>query len=192
MPFLTAEDIAQRKAAGVKMNKLDCGWNLPPEITARIATRIESFDPQTEAERRNKRILELAFIKDMNPQQIARLHDPLIVGMGNRSRGKPLDTKSIWTICMEFAPEVRAYRKELRATKAQQQRTAIYKRRQRGEIHRPTVCATCGSRSAIEQHHIIPLAAGGTEDYFNLISLCHDCHMKLHHTIYDRLKWSGG
>ena len=37
MPFLTNEDIAQRKAAGVKMNKLNCGWNLPTEITARIA-----------------------------------------------------------------------------------------------------------------------------------------------------------
>ena len=92
MPFLTNADIEQRKAAGIKMNKLNCGWNLPPEITAIIAERLSKFEPKTKAEE-------------------------------------------------------------------------------------------------IELHHIIPLAFGGTDDYFNLIYLCHDCHMKLHHTIYDNLQF---
>ena len=191
MPYLTNEDVEQRKAAGVKMNKLNCGWNLPAEIIARIATRIAGLAPQTEVERRDQRILELAFIQDMNPQQIARLHDPLIVGMGNRNHGEPLSPKAIWSICTRFAPEVSEYRKAYHVNRAQDRRNALYLRRQRGEIARPAVCATCGSGANIEQHHIIPLEAGGTDDYYNLISLCHDCHMKLHHAIYDRLQWRG-
>ena len=71
------------------MNKLNCGWNLPAKIIATIVSRILELDPQTDAEKRDKRILELAFIDDMNATQIARLNDPLIVGMGNRSKGKP-------------------------------------------------------------------------------------------------------
>ena len=189
MPNYTAEQIAERKAAGIQMNRLNCGWNIPANMRAAIITRLNDFTPTTEAERRNKRILEYAFIEDMNTVQISRLHDPLIVGMGNRSRGQPLDARSIWTICMDFAPEVKSYRKQQGISPMQKRRNALYKQRQHGEIKRPAVCATCGSTRSIEQHHIIPLQAGGTDDYFNLISLCHDCHMKLHHSIYDRLTW---
>lgn len=189
MPFLTNADIEQRKAAGIKMNKLNCGWNLPPEITAIIAERISKFEPKTKAEERNKHILELAFIKDMNATQIARLNDPLIVGMGNRSNGKPLSPSSIWHICVRFCPEVADYRKKTHAGKAQQRRNVLYKKRQKGEICRPHICAACGCKEEIELHHIIPLAFGGTDDYFNLIYLCHDCHMKLHHKIYDNLQF---
>lgn len=189
MPNYTAEQIAERQAAGIKMKKLNCGWNLPPEMRAAIITRLNDFTPTTEAERRNKRILEYAFIKDMNTVQIARLNDPLLIGMGNRSRGKPLDAKSIWSICMRFAPEVKEYRESRQAKPITKRRNKLYRKRQRGDIKRPDVCATCGGTDGIEQHHIIPLKAGGTDDYFNLISLCHDCHMKLHHSIYDRLTW---
>ena len=189
MPTYTAEQIAERQAAGIKMNKLNCGWNLPPDMRAAIIIRLNNFTPTTEAERRNKRILEYAFIKDMNPMTIYRLQDPLLVGLGNRSRGKPLSSESIRDICKDFAPEIRQFRTGHRSKPIMKRRTALYRQRQQGKINRPTVCATCGSKKEIEQHHIIPLKAGGTDDYFNLISLCHDCHMKLHHTIYDRLLW---
>lgn len=189
MPFVTNEDIEQRRAAGAKLNKLDCGWNLPTEITAQIATRIAKLKPQTAAERRDKHILELAFIHDMNTQQIARLNDPLIVGMGNRNHGGPLSAKAIWDICNRFAPEIQEYRRQPRTGSAQQRRNALYQRRQRGEVKRPESCATCGSKKDIELHHIIPLAAGGTDDYYNLISMCHSCHMKLHHRLYNALEW---
>lgn len=189
MPFLSNEDIEHRKATGAKMNKLNCGWNLPTEITARIVTRIAELKPRTAAEKRDKHILELAFIHDMNTQQIARLNDPLIVGMGNRNKGGPLSAKAIWDICNDFAPEIREYRQQAHTGATQQRRNALYQKRQRGEVKRPTVCATCGGKTNIEQHHIIPLAAGGTDDYYNLISLCHSCHMKLHHRIYSAIKW---
>jgi len=189
MPNYTAAEIEQRKAAAVKMNRLNCGWNLPTEITAAVTSRIAELEPANDTERRNKRILELAFIHDMNPQQIARLNDPEFIGMGNRSKGEPLSGAWIYKLCMDFAPEVKLHRQQTKCTPAQEKRNALYKRRQAGEIHRPGICATCGSKADIEQHHIIPLAAGGTDDYFNLICLCHDCHMKLHHAIYDRLQW---
>lgn len=189
MPQYTIEEIEQRRAAGIRMNRLDCGWNIPPDMRARIAVRLDELRPGSEAERRDKHILELAFIQDMNPSQIERLRDPAIVGLGNRSRGKPLDAKSIWSICMRFAPEVKEYRESRQVKPITKRRNKLYRKRQRGDIKRPDVCATCGGTDGIEQHHIIPLKAGGTDDYFNLISLCHDCHMKLHHSIYDRLTW---
>ncbi len=189
MPNYTREDIEKRKAAGVKMNKLDCGWNLPPAITAAIVLRIAELEPTTKAELRDKRILELAFIYDMNAQQIARLNDPLFVGMGNRSRGKPLSGAYIYTICIKFAPEVVAYRNERKQRAGQKQRIELLTSRKQGEIKKSNVCATCGSKSEVELHHIIPLAAGGTNDYYNLISLCHNCHMNLHHKLYDHLQW---
>ena len=33
---------------------------------------------------------------------------------------------------------------------------------------------------ASEVHHIKPLAEGGTNDFSNLISLCHRCHHRIH------------
>lgn len=35
--------------------------------------------------------------------------------------------------------------------------------------------------SGLEVHHIIPVSEGGNDDPDNLITLCHDCHMKRHH-----------
>lgn len=189
MPMYTEKEIEERKAAGIKMNKLNCGWNIPFEMRSDIISRIKKLRPKNDVERRDKLILELAFIKDMNPAQIARLNNPLLVGMGNRSKGKPLSDHSIRDTCLEFAPEIVAYRKSRQQKAITKRRNALYKQRQQGTISRPTVCATCGSTLEIEQHHIIPLQAGGTDDYFNLISLCHDCHMKLHHTIYAHLTW---
>lgn len=190
MPYYTDKEIEQRKAAGVKMNKLNCGWNLPTEIIAEIIPRINALEPKTDTERRNKRILELAFLQDMNPHQIARLNDPLIIGMGNRNHGKPLSPHGIRDICIDFAPEIADYRRNKRTPAAQQRRNELNRNRQTIIADRPKICSTCGSTSDIELHHIIPLAAGGTNDYYNLVYLCHDCHMKLHRSIYDRLQWA--
>ena len=34
--------------------------------------------------------------------------------------------------------------------------------------------------TASKVHHIKPLSVGGTNDQYNLMALCHSCHMKLH------------
>ena len=186
MPFLTDEEIAQRQAAGVTMKRLNCGWNISHESLAQILTRLEAWEPQTDTERRDKRVLELAFIHNMNASQIARLKDPLLVGMGNRSKGKPLSVSSILTICHKYAPGIEK-RQQRKCTTAEKRNT-LFAERQKGIDNRQKVCATCGTATDIELHHIIPLAAGGTNDYFNLIYLCHACHMELHHRIYDKLE----
>lgn len=189
MGFLTEQDIAEYKAQGKRMNRLNCGWNLKSAELAEITRFIDAWEPKTETEKRDKHILELAFIQDMNACQIARLNDPLIVGMGNRSRGRPLSPRSIWGICIKYAPTAYKRNKELKKRPDGSQRNSLYMKRQHGQIKRQKSCATCGSRKDIELHHIIPIAAGGTNEYFNLVSLCHDCHMKLHHAIYDAINW---
>lgn len=186
MPFLSNEDIKRRKAAGIKMCKLNSGWNISPKVLAKAANIIAAMNPKTEVEKRNKRILQLAFLENMNAAQIARLNDPLIVGAGNRSKGKPLSPSSILTICYKYVPEAK---EKTPKRAADERRMEISRALQQKTIKRPKVCSTCGSKRYAELHHIIPLAAGGTNDYFNLIYLCHDCHMKLHHKLYDRLQW---
>lgn len=37
-----------------------------------------------------------------------------------------------------------------------------------------------------EVHHIKPLSQGGTNDEYNLMSLCQSCHMKIHLLLGDR------
>lgn len=188
MRSLTDEEIAARKAAGVSMYRLNCGWNLTPAELAEIVSFINEWNPKTEVEKRDKHILELAFIEDMNAAQIERLQDPLIIGMGNRNHGSPLSASWIWGICVKYAPQAnKANKREPNQTR--KKRNALYRQRQQGEIVRQKTCATCGSAEKIELHHIIPIAAGGTNDYYNLVSLCHDCHQLLHRKIYDSLQW---
>ena len=42
------------------------------------------------------------------------------------------------------------------------------------------VCANCGSTENLQLHHVVPLAKGGTNNESNLITLCGDCHAKVH------------
>lgn len=37
----------------------------------------------------------------------------------------------------------------------------------------------CNSGYNIEIHHILPSKSGGTDEYWNFISLCRDCHRRL-------------
>ena len=41
-------------------------------------------------------------------------------------------------------------------------------------------CACCGKELNLEVHHIIPINKGGNNDMRNLISVCSDCHRKIH------------
>lgn len=44
-------------------------------------------------------------------------------------------------------------------------------------------CRLCGSEKNLTVHHMIPVAAGGTSEEWNLITLCHACHMKVHSSL---------
>ena len=68
------------------------------------------------------------------------------------------------------APHVRGYDYDWRKTRAD-------------VLKRFPTCAICGERATIV-HHILPLAAGGTDDLDNLESMCKTCHDR-HTARYD-------
>lgn len=41
-------------------------------------------------------------------------------------------------------------------------------------------CANCHSENNLQVHHIVPLAVGGTNNQSNFVTLCGDCHGKIH------------
>ena len=41
-------------------------------------------------------------------------------------------------------------------------------------------CRYCKSKKDLEVHHIIPLSKGGSLKPFNCLTVCKDCHIKLH------------
>ena len=42
------------------------------------------------------------------------------------------------------------------------------------------VCVACGSTEDLQHHHLVPRKAGGSDDEFNLVTLCTACHHKMH------------
>lgn len=44
-----------------------------------------------------------------------------------------------------------------------------------------STCQGCGAEDvALQVHHIVPLSCGGTNTFRNLISLCEECHGRIH------------
>ena len=41
-------------------------------------------------------------------------------------------------------------------------------------------CVKCFSRLDLECHHIVPVKEGGRDAMDNCLTLCRDCHLKLH------------
>ena len=44
-------------------------------------------------------------------------------------------------------------------------------------------CRLCRSKSNLTVHHMIPVSVGGTSEDWNLITLCHTCHRKVHSSL---------
>ena len=42
------------------------------------------------------------------------------------------------------------------------------------------VCVACGSTEDLQHHHLVPRKQGGTDDETNLVTLCTECHHKIH------------
>jgi hypothetical protein len=47
-------------------------------------------------------------------------------------------------------------------------------------------CAACGSTDDLQHHHLVIRAEGGSDEDWNLITLCASCHAKLHER-----QWNG-
>lgn len=56
------------------------------------------------------------------------------------------------------------------------------------EIKEIGYCEYCGNPNNLEAHHITSKGAGGNDEPFNLICLCHGCHMRAHSGRIDREK----
>ena len=46
-------------------------------------------------------------------------------------------------------------------------------------------CQICGNKDDVQGHHVFDYQYGGKADVDNIISLCHDCHTKVHHGLLD-------
>ena len=44
-------------------------------------------------------------------------------------------------------------------------------------------CKRCGRAGRLEAHHVVSLAAGGTNDISNLRTLCRGCHIAIHRPV---------
>lgn len=44
--------------------------------------------------------------------------------------------------------------------------------------HRDDECHSCGMAGALDLHHIVPIMSGGTNEPYNLMTLCRKCHGK--------------
>lgn len=136
--------------------------------------------------KRDKKIIYYVLYENLSALAIARRNDPDIVGLGNRSYGKPLSAGSILEVFYKYFPHLKRQRKD-----TENKRVELIMKRKKSESPHIKACAFCGCHDRLEEHHMIPLMMGGTNDDRNLIFLCHDCHLqatKYQHDLKKRSK----
>lgn len=153
------------------------GRNISAESLFKIHEYINTMSVSSDTERRNKAILEYAFIKNMSALSISQINDPLIVSFGNRNAGKPLSCAQISRIIKSYGFDVE--KRSEYSPKSYQQRKELTAKKNRGEVKHPKICAICGSKDCLQLHHMIPIWAGGTNSDYNLVYLCDDCHKEV-------------
>ena len=123
---------------------------------------------------RDKKILYYILFENLSALAIARRNDPDIVCLGHRSYGKPLSASSILKVFYKYFPHLKRQKKERK-----NKRVELIMKRHKSESPHIKACAFCGCSDSLEEHHMIPLMMGGTNDDRNLIFLCHDCHLQV-------------
>ena len=58
--------------------------------------------------------------------------------------------------------------------------SAHIKAQMEGKARDLGICQVCGSKANVEGHHIIDHQFTGAADADNIVSLCRDCHTKVH------------
>ena len=151
--------------------------SLTLEERVKALKKIESMEEHNREQSRAKAILTY-FIKDnMCASAISRLNDPRIVCFGNRNYYKPLSTSSILKIIYEYFPEFEG--RQLKQNVSNRNRIDLIRKREKQNSPHIKQCAFCGSTENLEEHHMIPLFLGGTNDDRNLIYLCKKCHREV-------------
>lgn len=134
---------------------------------------LEQFKPYNQKEQRDYIILDLFIRQNKSAQAISRMNIAEIVSTSNRSKGKPLSCTSILEIIYWYFPQ---FRKRYNGSKTNQARKELKIKREKKNNPHITQCAFCGNKNNLEEHHMIPLFMGGTNDDENLIFLCKECH----------------
>lgn len=124
---------------------------------------------------RDRKILQYFLCDNLSAAAISRKNDPDIICIGNRAIGKPLSNGSILEIVYKYFPNF----KKPKQNRIGDKRVELILKRQKKESGHVNACAFCGSKERLEEHHMIPLMMGGTNDERNLIFLCHDCHVQV-------------
>lgn len=150
------------------------GWRSISAIERAAAMNwLNEFEPTSDEEKRAKKILKFFVFDNMSASAIARMRDPDIVAFGNRSKGMPLGAVSILRIIYTYFPEWQG--RNNKSTEGNKRVEQIRKREKQKSPH-IRQCAFCGSQDNLEEHHMIPLFLGGTNDDRNLVFLCKGCH----------------
>ena len=145
------------------------------------ANRIESIPEDTERHIRDKAILKYFVVENMSALRISKLGDPRIVCFSNRAKGKPMTYTSILDVIYMYFPQ---WKGRNQSRKKDTQRLRLMKKRRTQKSPHIKQCAFCGSKEKLEEHHMIPVFLGGTNDDANLVYLCHDHHKEV--TRYQR------
>lgn len=146
---------------------------ISPTERANAIVWLQTFEPKDRKEERAKKIMTYFFVDNISASAIARKRDPDIVGFGNRSHGLPLSAGSILQIIYDYFPQLQG--RMSNSTEGNKRVEKIRKREKQASPHIKQ-CAFCGNQNNLEEHHMIPLYLGGTNDDRNLVFLCHDCH----------------
>lgn len=148
---------------------------LKPDTIYRIRKFIDDFSPKNEIEKRDLKILKYAFIDCLSASAIYRKCDPDLVGLGNRSKNKPLTVNSICRIISNYCRDFDM----TRLTRTNRNRVNLMRRREKYPIKHIRMCAFCGAKDNLEEHHMIPLSFGGDNNDLNLVFLCKACHKEV-------------
>ena len=151
--------------------------SLTVEERVQALKKIDAMEEYNKEQSRAKAILTY-FIKDnMCASAISRLNDPRIVAFSNRSFYKPLSATSILRIIYQYFPEFEG--RQLKQNVSNRNRVDLIRKREKHNSPHIKQCGFCGSTENLEEHHMIPLYMGGTNDDRNLIFLCHKCHKEV-------------
>lgn len=63
------------------------------------------------------------------------------------------------------------------------------KAQKKGKERDGYTCQICGSHDDVEGHHMIDYQYGGAADVDNIITLCRECHKKVHRGYIDLVKF---
>lgn len=153
------------------------GTRIDPVKRAQYIIRVHDLPEVSQKQKRDKLICKLFFEHNLSASAISRMNDPNIIGLGNRSKGKPLSTTSILRRVYCTFPEFERTQTDNR--ESTKKRIELRRKRKTNVSRHIHQCAFCGSTDNLEEHHMIPLSMGGTNDENNLVFLCYDCHKQV-------------